>query len=266
MHKYAQAGGSYEREEHSCNAVISSSNSRKAQDAVRRPGSWALLLQRGDLSCVQEATCAQAEAGPAAYNLQLQLLWQQQRHGTAQKLALVAMALHPWPDSLQSLQGGYNVPRQKEALHPKDGSAAPAAAAAAAAEAPKERPAPARAPSGKSLTALLQSRSEAMVALSERELARAPSGVPDIDAKDHADPLKASIYVRDIFSFYKRIEGNFRPSPEYMSRQVSPALPSHSPYGLPLMWHAFAPTACCCPHLASQAADTKRMSMTGACR
>ena len=143
------------------------------------------------------------------------------------------------------MQGGYNVPRQREALHPKDGSSAPAASAAVvAAEAPKERAAPARAPSGKSLTALLQSRSEAMAAASERELARAPSGVPDIDSKDHADPLKASIYVRDIFSFYKRIEGNFRPSPEYMSRQVSPTLPSHRPCALPWMWHTLAFTVC----------------------
>ena len=156
----------------------------------------------------------------------------------------MAIALHPWPDNLQLLQGGYNVPRQKEAPHPKDGSAAPAAAAVAPAEAPKERPAAVRAPSGKSLTALLQSRSEAMAAASERELARAPSGVPDIDSKDHADPLKASIYVRDIFSFYKRIEGNFRPSPEYMARQVSPTLPSRSPCVLPCMWHTLACTAC----------------------
>ena len=37
----------------------------------------------GDLSCVQEATCAQAEAGPAAHGLQLQWLWQQQRAQTA---------------------------------------------------------------------------------------------------------------------------------------------------------------------------------------
>lgn len=143
------------------------------------------------------------------------------------------------------MQGGYNVPRQREALHPKDGSSAPVASAAVvAAEAPKERAAPARAPSGKSLTALLQSRSEAMAAASERELAPAPSGVPDIDSKDHADPLKASIYVRDIFSFYKRIEGNFRPSPEYMSRQVSPTLPSHCPCALPWMWHTLAFTVC----------------------
>ena len=157
----------------------------------------------------------------------------------------MAMALHPWPDNLRLLQGGYNVPRQREALHPKDGSAAPAASAAVAAEAPKERPAPARAPSGKSLTALLQSRSEAMAAASERELARAPSGgVPDIDSKDGADPLKASIYVRDIFSFYKRIEGNFRPSPEYMSRQVSPNPPSRCRCALPCMQHTPAFTVC----------------------
>lgn len=103
-------------------------------------------------------------------------------------------------------QGAYNVAKQKQGLRAKEDSAA--------AEAPEERAA-AKAPSGKSLTALLQSRSEAMVPLSEQ----APA-VPDIDAKDHGDPLAASVYVRDIFSFYKRIEGNFRPSPDYMSRQV----------------------------------------------
>ena len=62
--------------------------------------------------------------------------------------------------------------------------------------------------------------------LSERELVRQGSALPDIDSKDHDDPLTASVYVRDIFSFYKRIEGNFRPSPDYMSRQVCLNMPS----------------------------------------
>ena len=108
------------------------------------------------------------------------------------------------------------MPEQKQGLQAReDSSAAPAAAKAVV-----ERPAAARAPSGKSLTALLQSRSEAMAPLSERALAQGAPAAPDIDSKDHGDPLAASAYVRDIFSFYKRIEGNFRPSPDYMSRQV----------------------------------------------
>lgn len=120
------------------------------------------------------------------------------------------------------VQGTLSQPKQKQGLQAKeDSSAAPAAARAVV-----ERPATSRAPSGKSLTALLQSRSEAMAPLSERELAQGAPAVPDIDSKDHGDPLAASVYVRDIFSFYKRIEGNFRPSPDYMSRQVRPAMPS----------------------------------------
>ncbi len=122
------------------------------------------------------------------------------------------------------MQGTYSVPKQKQGLQAKeDSSAAPAASKAVV-----ERHAAARAPSGKSLTALLQSRSEAMVPLSERELVAGAPAVPDIDAKDHGDPLAASVYVRDIFSFYKRIEGTFRPSPDYMSRQVRPAEPSRA--------------------------------------
>ena len=131
------------------------------------------------------------------------------------------------------MQGSYNVQKQRQALQAKEeSSSAPAAAKAVAVV---ERPAAARAPTGKSLTALLQSRSEAMAPLSERELAVEAPAVPDIDSKDHGDPLAASVYVRDIFSFYKRIEGNFRPSPDYMSRQVCPLLPSLLS-GIMLMW------------------------------
>ena len=52
------------------------------------------------------------------------------------------------------MQGGSYVPKQKQGLRAREDSAAPAAAAAEE----EERPAAARAPSGKSLTALLQSR------------------------------------------------------------------------------------------------------------
>ena len=49
------------------------------------------------------------------------------------------------------MQGASYVPKQKQGQRAREDSAAPAAAA-------EERPAAARAPSGKSLTALLQSR------------------------------------------------------------------------------------------------------------
>ena len=135
------------------------------------------------------------------------------------------------------MQGTYSVPKQKQGLQAKeDSSAAPAASKAVV-----ERHAAARAPSGKSLTALLQSRSEAMVPISERELAQGAPAVPDIDAKDHGDPLAASVYVRDIFSFYKRIEGTFRPSPDYMSRQVRPAEPSRAQPAGPAVIDVYTP-------------------------
>lgn len=81
---------------------------------------------------------------------------------------------------------------------------------------------------GRSLSAILQSRSEA--ASSEAELAhsdadeRQPqSPMPDIDSKDKHNPLAAAEYASDIFGYYRRIEKLYRPAPNYMSHQVTNA-------------------------------------------
>jgi hypothetical protein len=80
-------------------------------------------------------------------------------------------------------------------------------------------------PSGKSLSSILQSRSEAALAEdSEEQLEvvepQPQSPLPDIDSKDKHNPLAAAEYASDIFSYYKRIEPLFRPSPNYMKYQV----------------------------------------------
>ncbi len=49
---------------------------------------------------------------------------------------------------------------------------------------------------------------------------RAAAVLPDIDAADRDDPLAATMYVCDIFSYWQRCEPMFRVGPEYMSRQV----------------------------------------------
>lgn len=55
---------------------------------------------------------------------------------------------------------------------------------------------------------------------------RPKAGLPDIDAADRDNPLAATTYVCDIFSYWKRCEPMFRVGPEYMSRQVPQA---HAP-------------------------------------
>ncbi|EIE25341.1 A/B/D/E cyclin [Coccomyxa subellipsoidea C-169] len=44
--------------------------------------------------------------------------------------------------------------------------------------------------------------------------------MPDIDSEDKGNELAAVDYVADIFSYYKRVEPQFRVSPTYMSRQT----------------------------------------------
>jgi cyclin B len=84
------------------------------------------------------------------------------------------------------------------------------------------------------MSALLQSRSEAAAGAStsaaqqQQRRLQPQSPMPDIDSADRKDPLAASEYVADIFSYYKRVEPQFRVSPNYMSRQVR-ALPSPLP-------------------------------------
>ena len=77
------------------------------------------------------------------------------------------------------------------------------------------------------MSALLQSRSEtaavtstSAASLQRRQQQQPQSPMPDIDSADRKDPLTASEYVNDIFSYYKRVEPQFRVSPNYMSRQV----------------------------------------------
>ncbi|KAK9820270.1 hypothetical protein WJX72_008376 [[Myrmecia] bisecta] len=77
--------------------------------------------------------------------------------------------------------------------------------------------APVAAKAGRSMSSLLQSRSEAAVA--ERHVLAPASPMPDIDSADKNDPLAASEYVGDIFSYYRRVEPLYRVAPDYMSKQ-----------------------------------------------
>ena len=73
---------------------------------------------------------------------------------------------------------------------------------------------------GRSMSALLQSRSEAAAVDRKASGAEPCSPMPDIDAADKADPLQAAEYVGDIFTYYRRVEPQFRVSPDYMTQQV----------------------------------------------
>ena len=70
----------------------------------------------------------------------------------------------------------------------------------------------------RSMSQVLQERSQA--AVTARKSLEPPSPVPDIDSADKDDPLAASEYIGDIFSYYKRVEPHFRVTPDYMARQV----------------------------------------------
>mmetsp|Transcript_10678 Transcript_10678/g.19499 ORF Transcript_10678/g.19499 Transcript_10678/m.19499 type:complete len:385 (-) Transcript_10678:328-1482(-) len=65
---------------------------------------------------------------------------------------------------------------------------------------------------GASTTCVLQQRSASAVPSS-------PS-LPDIDSMDKYNPLMASEYVHDIYSYYKRVEPKFRVPEDYMRRQI----------------------------------------------
>ena len=47
-----------------------------------------------------------------------------------------------------------------------------------------------------------------------------PNPLPDIDARDRANPLAASDYVNDIFGYYKRVESSYMASATYMESQA----------------------------------------------
>ena len=113
-------------------------------------------------------------------------------------------------------------------------------------------PAPSR--TRKSMTSQLFEGSQA--AVRSRQQLTPASPVPDIDSADADDPLKASSYATDIFSYYRRTEVNFRPLPTYMSRQVSgvPLCSSQGSHSAALsaallcyslcMWQRRLPSAC----------------------
>ena len=75
----------------------------------------------------------------------------------------------------------------------------------------------------------MQARSEA--AVSNRKAAP-ESPLPDIDSLDENNPLAATEYVNDIYSYYRRAEPRYRVSPTYMASQVCAlcgCLHSHAP-------------------------------------
>mmetsp|Transcript_6234 Transcript_6234/g.13638 ORF Transcript_6234/g.13638 Transcript_6234/m.13638 type:complete len:439 (-) Transcript_6234:738-2054(-) len=71
---------------------------------------------------------------------------------------------------------------------------------------------------GMSMSSLLQTRSEA--AVTTRKAPAPPSPLPDIDSVDNMNPLAASEYVVDIYSYYKRAEPKFRVAHDYMQTQA----------------------------------------------
>lgn len=71
---------------------------------------------------------------------------------------------------------------------------------------------------GMSMSSLLQTRSEA--AVTAKKAAAPASPLPDIDSADRMNPLAATEYVNDIYSYYRRIEPRFRVAPDYMTKQV----------------------------------------------
>lgn len=111
-----------------------------------------------------------------------------------------------------ALQGA--VAKQRSSLRPRDAAAATTSGAAQAPAAKEVKVA------GRSMSALLQSRSEAAAADRRAAAAEPASPMPDIDRADAADPLQASEYVGDIFTYYRRVEPQFRVSPDYMLQQV----------------------------------------------
>ena len=72
---------------------------------------------------------------------------------------------------------------------------------------------------GSSMSQLLAARSEEAMATRKAPVSAA-SPCPDIDSADKGDPLFASEYASDIFSYYRRVEPLYRVAPDYMTRQV----------------------------------------------
>jgi hypothetical protein len=100
--------------------------------------------------------------------------------------------------------------KPQTSLRPRDPNAT-AAALSSRAKAPTK-------PAAVSLSSLLQSRSDA--ASAPKPARRVASPLPDIDSNDRTDPLAATDYVHNIYSYYRRVEPKFRVDPGYMATQV----------------------------------------------
>lgn len=137
----------------------------------------------------------------------------------------------PLPSRVQAANAGsWGATKPRNGLRPRD-SNVPVVSQAAAAEKP--------AAAGRSMSQLLQSRSEAAVSGGKTKKQCVPT-LPDIDSADAADPLNATDFVADIFSYYKRVEPQLRVAPDYMTRQVGPG------------WGLLLAGVCCPCHTAAE--------------
>ena len=110
--------------------------------------------------------------------------------------------------------GSWNAKQPRNGLRPRDSNLSVVSQAADGAA-----PAAEKKPASRSMSELLAARSEAAVSGSKAKKQCVPA-LPDIDSVDAADPLAATDFVTDIFSYYKRVEPQLRIAPDYMSRQV----------------------------------------------
>ncbi|KAL4447373.1 hypothetical protein ABPG77_007406 [Micractinium sp. CCAP 211/92] len=111
--------------------------------------------------------------------------------------------------------GSWGAAKPRNGLRPRDSNVPVVSQAAGAAAPPAEKPAPA----GRSMSQLLHERSEAALIAGKTKEQCVPA-LPDIDSADAHDPLAATDFVADIFSYYKRVEPQLRVAPDYMSRQT----------------------------------------------
>lgn len=120
--------------------------------------------------------------------------------------------LLPPVSSLQAGNGGsWGAAKPRNGLRPRDSNVPVVSQVAAAVEKP--------AAAGRSMSQLLHDRSEAAMSAGKTKKQCVPA-LPDIDSADAHDPLAATDFVADIFSYYKRMEPQLRVAPDYMSRQV----------------------------------------------
>ncbi|KAL4443504.1 hypothetical protein ABPG75_011241 [Micractinium tetrahymenae] len=136
------------------------------------------------------------------------------RTGVLTRRAAAQLAAAGAPNGQAGNAGSWGAAKPRNGLRPRD-SNVPVVSQAAAAAAPAEKPAPA----GRSMSQLLHDRSEAAMSGGKTKKQCVPT-LPDIDSVDAHDPLAATDFVSDIFSYYKRVEPQLRVAPDYMSRQT----------------------------------------------